>query len=110
MITIDQISSICSAMAWADSVIPYKPGQEYEVNLTLPFPFYEALQEEINRMMMTAGAGPEQQPMRFIKLNFPTGVTVHIAKGDGPIIFERRKNPGKVIKMTPDSGYLRPIA
>lgn len=110
MITVDQISSICSAMAWAEKVVPYKPDQDFEVNVTLPFPFYEALQEEINQMMMKAGAGPEQQPMRFIKLNFPTGVIAHIAKGDGPIIFERRKKQAKVIDLKPDGGFLRPVA
>lgn len=113
MLTLEQISNICSGMAWASGVTPYKSDTPFEVNVVLPFPFYEALQRELTQLMTTMpviGDVDKTKPMRITKLNFPTGIQANIIEGDDKIIFEVAKPGAKVIDMHSDNGFLKPAA
>ena len=106
MIKLEQLAQICDGMAWAAEVIPYKT-QDFHVDVHLPFPFYEAIQKELAEMV---NASPVKmpdavQPMKFMDIYFPSGITAHIKQSDGPILIERTQ-PGKVVKM--DQVFLSP--
>lgn len=112
MIKFEQLCSIATGLAWANNSKPL--DEQFEVNVILPFPFYEAIQNEIIEKMrslpIAQGGQPDLEEMRFTKVVFPTGVIAWISKGEGGIIIEpKSKTP--VIPMNRLGGNgLRPRA
>lgn len=105
MITFDAINSIAEGMAWAADIRP--SITDFHIDLTLPFPFYEALQKDLAERAMTLhGSMPDPatypiELMRFIHITLPSGIQIHLKKGERSIIFER--TPAKVIPITQKS-------
>lgn len=82
MIKLDTLQEICSGLSWAYQINPLK--EDFVVDVTLPFPFYQALQNEIigkvtnSGMLVNESNIDIKQPMKFTKLVLPTGVRVNI--------------------------------
>ena len=114
MLTLDVITSVAEGMAWAADVRPATTG--FNIDITLPFPFYEALQRELMAQaaeMTIERRDPYSIPMdmmRILDVTLPSGIIIHLKKGDRAIIFER--TPAKVIPITkqqPGSQLLFPF-
>ena len=91
MIKLNTLQEICSGLAWANESNPLK--DEFEVDVTLPFPFYEALQQELlstlnaNPVVVTGGVDLNQ-PMKFTKVVLPNGVRMNIKSGKEGIVIQ----------------------
>lgn len=103
MISLDTLQEICSGFAWANHVNPLKDN--FEVDVTLPFPFFEALQrdvmETIKKNQVVAGDNVDMKaPMRFSKFRFPNGIGMNVKEGKDGIIIEVKKpivNPAQLL-------------
>lgn len=114
MITLEMIESIGRGLAWGAGFKPYTDG-EFEISVTLPFPFFEAVQREIEQQLSQAipiqgQPMPKTEEMRFMKLSFPSMITAYLIKGDDAIIIERKHQTPVVPMNNPGSNGLRPRA
>lgn len=114
MITLETISTIVTGMAWAEKRDLFQKT-DFTVNVTLPFPFYDALQRELYNnynsksfIVSEIPLGLPYEQLKFTKLRFANGMQANIMKGDDKIIFEVAPK-AKVIPMNPDNGYLKPF-
>lgn len=93
MIKLDTLQEICSGLAWATGINPLK--DEFEVDVTLPFPFYEGLQREllqkVHESPVVSNPANVQMPMKFSKVSFPNGILLNIKEGKEGIVIQQVK-------------------
>lgn len=110
MIKLDDISTICNTLAVSQGKNPLADG--FEVNVFLPFPFFDGLQRELSQMTMEAYVEGNKidstQSMKFMDIRFPSGILVHIQHSDQNVVFEPVVKKAKLVSIPPSDSFLRP--
>jgi hypothetical protein len=89
MITLNDLTRICAGFAWAKNINTYE--QPFEVDVTLPFPFHQALLHEIGKEV--SKNNPQiTEILQLDKLSLPNGTIISLFKGkDDTIIISPKR-------------------